>query len=1069
MFIRPIQHFRALQRLQTLSQRLSTQAAINRSYATFEEICGRGTKTIQMNPILSYSIPVRFASQQPKPVEQSERPLKYGLENVMGKLESAYQWNGFIGIEQLQPLMDVLKTNPNSKLTHEQGIFLLNVCGCEMPSMTADERLIHFQNIWQYLHQADQITKEHYHTMLQVLQFNRAPLKEYKIFLEEYEKHNGSPNEVLSHLLAVSGANGNVKQTTELLAEMRSLQMALTEHDFNSLLLAHARAKDINGCQTVQDSMHATGLSISTETQSTLVVAYMENGDETKAFNILQQYHGQFQSHQVLKMLQSVTASTGISQEFVSQLVKELKDDYVKGPEVPISLRRICVELLHNNKLDYALNIIDTLPKPNFQENQDVDTYGVFLLHSLFRANCELKKIIEIAIQLEDSNKNTRALHIAAEIALKRNPPIALAIFEALVKREQPLRAHYFWPLMMYNFRRHNEAGILRTLKIMNDFKIECDHETIVQYVLPRLSIILTSPKMALKQLEDAGVKTSVVLTPVVSHMITQNKWFDVIGLVEAYTTKLNTLDLIAPLCSLAVHVRATKRYHQFAKLLNALSKKNNDRKQDFVGQFLIELLSTQVRMRNDLYSIQRLIDELHKIGSNVSPATVNALQAFLIQNNDDGSAEALKTINQKLKEMTDRNLMLANSTEDGSLMSSSFIKHPRDMSIDELECHLVELEAKHMNTRGVLRRLLQVCVRDNRLERAVEIKNKCEKLKVQTSPGMIASIFEMYTKLGDLANAQQSLEALEQTYPGFQIDEHKYVDYASLLVKCGQLETAKKILEERTLKQKIIGGDYILKNVWNFLTNVAQLAAISQDLPTERNLTRETYAFLQKLGYCRTHNAILGPIVRERLLRGDIIGALKEFKQLALQYKHTPLQFELLSLIVRLCNGNEELSKKYNCNAEQAQQLLADITEVVTKVHGAVNMNSGLLLAFAESGSDNQLRRLLINPEFRINEDLLLRNCEHLGQEGAVQTLLRLARGARGLNRVINEQNIYNMLLNNFIKANNYEAALNLYDRLDADDELKVSQEFLRNIVKLLKVNNIEIPSNIALRAHVV
>lgn len=303
----------------------------------------------------------------------------------------------------------------------------------------------------------------------------------------------------------------------------------------------------------------------------------------------------------------------------------------------------------------------------------------------------------------------------------------------------------------------------------------------------------------------------------------------------------------------------------------------------------------------------------------------------------------------------------------------------------------------------------------------------------------------------------------------GFQVDEHKFIDYAALLVKCGQLENAKKVLEERKLKHQIIGGDYILKNIWNLLTNVAQVAASSKDIPTERNLTREMYAFLQKLGYCRTHNAILGPIVRECLLKGDLTAAVKEFKQLSQQYKHTPLQFELLSLLVRLCNGDEELSKQYNCSAQEAQQLLSDITEIITKIHGTVNMNSGLLLAFAESGSDNQLRRLLINPEFRINEELLLRNCEHLGQEGAVQTLLRLARGARGLNRVINEQNIYNMLLNNFIKSNNYEAALNLYERLEADDELKVSQDFLRNIVQLLKANNIEIPSNIALRAQVV
>lgn len=284
-----------------------------------------------------------------------------------------------------------------------------------------------------------------------------------------------------------------------------------------------------------------------------------------------------------------------------------------------------------------------------------------------------------------------------------------------------------------------------------------------------------------------------------------------------------------------------------------------------------------------------------------------------------------------------------------------------------------------------------------------------------------------------------------------------------------GELDAAKGLLEERSLKHRIVGGDYLLKNVWNLLTNVAHYAAGKTDLPPERNLTRETYAFLQKLGYCRTHNAILGPIVRERLLRGDLPGALKEFKQLATQFKHTPLQFELLSLIVRLCNSGEEERLKYNCTAEDAQKFLSEITEIITKIHGTVNMNSGLLLAFAESGSDNQLRRLLLTPEFRVNEDLLLRNCEHLGKEGSVKTLLRLARGARGLNRVIDEQNIYNMLLNNFTKSNDYQAALSLYDRLEADDDMKISQDFLRNLVNLLKANNVEIPSNVALRARIV
>lgn len=407
------------------------------------------------------------------------------------------------------------------------------------------------------------------------------------------------------------------------------------------------------------------------------------------------------------------------------------------------------------------------MPKPYFQENQDVDTYGVFFLHALFKANYEMSKIIDIAKGFENSEKNSEALHIAAEIALRRNPPLALKIFDALIKRGEQLRPHYFWPLMMYNFRRHNEAGIIRTLKSMQEFNVECDYVTITNYVLPKLSIVLTNPQIALKQLEEVGIKTSLVLTPMISHMLTQNKWFDVIPIVEAYSTKINTLDLISPLCSVAVHVRATKRYHQFTKLLNALSNKNIDRKQDFVGQFLIELLSTQARMRSDLNSFQRLIGEMQKIGLNISPAAVATIQALLSQKNEDSPTAESQNVMKKLNEMINRHLILTNSTEDGSLISSSFIKHPRDMSIDELEFHLVELEAKQMNTRGVLRRLLQVCVRDNRLQRALEIKQKCDKLKVQTSPGMLASTFELYTKLVDLPNADKTLHMLQKTYPG--------------------------------------------------------------------------------------------------------------------------------------------------------------------------------------------------------------------------------------------------------------------------------------------------------------
>lgn len=297
-------------------------------------------------------------------------------------------------------------------------------------------------------------------------------------------------------------------------------------------------------------------------------------------------------------------------------------------------------------------------------------------------------------------------------------------------------------------------------------------------------------------------------------------------------------------------------------------------------------------------------------------------------------------------------------------------------------------------------------------------------------------------------------------------------IDYAALLVQGQQLEAAKQLLQRRAEQHKVVGGDYVMKNVWQLLTNVGQLAASSHaggESSKQLNQTREWLDFLRGLGYCQSQNALLGPVVREWLLKGNLDAAVAEFQRLANTHKHTPLQFELFSLLVRLGNGDEqELTRFPGVTAESAQQHLAAVTATVSRIHGAANMNSALLLALAESGKETQLRRLIINPEFRINHELLVKNCEHLGQEGAVRTLLRLARGVRGVQRTIDEQKIYDLLLAQFCRSNDYEAALDLFERLEADDELKVSHEFFRNLVQLLQVNQVEIPSTIALRAHV-
>ncbi|XP_016980135.1 leucine-rich PPR motif-containing protein, mitochondrial [Drosophila rhopaloa] len=1007
----------------------------------------------------------------------SERP-PVSIEDVWTQLETYYQQHSLLNYEHCQRVLDHLQSSPSPQgVSVEQLHFLLGSCVPEMlPAQSGQERLQLFQSLWaQLLKLGGQPKLDHYHTRLQVLRQNRLPLSDHRSVLAEIAVYHGAADASLySALLDVAGSAGNMRQATELLAEMRERSFALTDRNFYALLLGHARNGDLAGAESVLASMRAAGIQPGSNSQAIWFEALVENGQVTQAMELLQTEAG-FTGPQLLQMLRGVLAGKAVDTELAQQLVKELPREFLTGLDLPPAIRSLCIQLVHQGRTQVVMQLVSALPAPKFgNQNQNIDEYGALLLQEFFRAHVPLAQTLQFASELVQRSQNPRALHLVVELALRRLPSSALHCLQALSTAGEKLRPHYFWPLILHHHRREGESGLLRLVAEMQRMGVECDDETLRQYLLPHLTQTLTQPLEAIKALESAGVKPSLTLCPIVSHLLQQNQQMnEALDLLKRYPTRLDLSMLLQPLSSLAVNARATKRFELFAQVVQALQQKALQRGEDFVGSLLLQMTGPQTRLRQDAASLSRFLHELSRLELQLSPAASEVLLSLARQATQD--TELIQDLAKALQKMRNTELTLPADT---ASLHGGFIKHPRDMSLDELECHLVELESKQLNPRGVLRRLLQLSVRSGRLERAQQLLAKCQALKVQTSAGMMASILDLHIKLRDLPRAQEALQRLRSTYPAFQIDEHKVIDFAGLLVQGQQLEAAKQLLQRRAEQHKVVGGDYVIKNVWQLLTNVAQLAASQPPSNSTsegaegskpRNLTRETLDFLRELGYCQSHNALLGPVVREWLLRGDLDAAVGEFQRLANNHKHTPLQFELLSLLVRLGNGDEqELARFPATTAESAQQNLAAVTATVSRVHGAANMNSALLLALAESGKEAQLRRLIINPEFRINHELLVKNCEHLGQEGAVRTLLRLARGVRGVQRSIDEQKIYDILLAQFCRSNDYEAALDLFERLEADDELKVSQEFLRNLVQLLQVNRVEIPSGIALRAHI-
>lgn len=383
-------------------------------------------------------------------------------------------------------------------------------------------------------------------------------------------------------------------------------------------------------------------------------------------------------------------------------------------------------------------------------------------------------------------------------------------------------------------------------------------------------------------------------------------------------------------------------------------------------------------------------------------------------------------------------------------------------MNLEELERHLGELQAKNMNTRPILRRLLQMLVREGRYERALEVKKRCDELKVNMSPGMLACVFDMYIHTKDLQKANATLQKLHKEFPAFLLDEFKIIDFAALLVETGDIEEAQKILRIRAGIAEIRGGDNVRRNIWNLLNNIAIISPTLD--PEVKNHTYNFFQFLNKLGYCDYSNTTLGPIIKEYLNRHNLTGAVEQYIDFCKSHHETPLQRQLITILVDVMNRPEE-QQTFKVTLDDAQKYLREVLQSSTAIHGPSSTNNALIIALAEAGTDKQLRKLLIDPSVRISKEVLQKNVEYLTGAKRVETLVKLARCSRGLGH-IKEQEIYDMLMVHLVQENNVEAALNLFEQLTTDNELKMSSEFVKNLVDLLKRNNLETPTSVALYA---
>ncbi|XP_045768937.1 leucine-rich PPR motif-containing protein, mitochondrial [Maniola jurtina] len=961
------------------------------------------------------------------------------LEKLIASLSTdIHQKNRVYKNDFVRVLSKVKELNLSSK---KQGLLLIKCCTELLPDDTPGSRVALVEQVWNTLRPHTTFDVDHYNELLRVYIANGRTLKA-NVFLTQM----GSVKPTLTTyelILRVLGEAGDINQCTEVISNMKALGLPATESVFVSLIICQGKAGKLENIQEILTMMKSLQVKHSVNTYTATARAFAWNKKNNLLLEELEkaQKNGiTFGEVHIMEIVKTLAAVGEYGP--VPDVLKYLPEEILNKPDITPYMQSVTTLLVFQNHPMVALEIYKCLPLPSFGPKDDTGLHGRSLVRDCVKASMPSSVIALIAQELMASGRNPIALQNAAEASLQLGKvPLALDLFTRMKQLGMPVRPHYFWPILLHTSKSYGEKGIMNTISTMVTMDIKPDYETIMEYTLPYVSF--TSPQNLMKKFLETGLTVSTVLTPMMVTLLNTGQARAASELCELFQGKVDTEVVLQPLIKgylISNDVKST------VYILEDMSAKATDKGKDWVGRFFCAFMRHK-RIKEDLTDVLSIAKELQPTKIKISTAALDYCLSRIPKHHNEKVIESLKEV---LVDITDERLV-----DDGELFVQQ-MPHPKQMNEGSLKAHLAELEAKGMNTRGVLRRLLQEYCKEGNLAAAREIVEKCEKEGVFLSAGMKASIFDLHVKMGELDLAELALADLNKSSPNFTLDEFKVIDFATLMVYRKKIEKAFDLINEQSKKRRVTGGRAISMNCWRLLDAVAAQGSHAD--------TKRMFELLTTLRYCKPSNTILGPLVRAHLKNGNFENAVQEFVRIAEKYNKTPLKHELLCKILKaMSDGKDEETFIVNERTNgRLNKLVHTILNVDKQVHGASDVHLTLIAALADVGYKKTLRKLLLDPTVKFHPDALMRHCERFADEKKIHALEAIAECAKKL-RNFDVEEIYNMMLEVYQRDDNCQEALSLWYKMQ-ENEIAPSQKFVRNLCALCKANNKQIPSDIAI-----
>ncbi|XP_046753212.1 leucine-rich PPR motif-containing protein, mitochondrial [Diprion similis] len=888
---------------------------------------------------------------------------------------------------------------------HSTLLRLLESCRDMLPDASISARMNLVNHVWRLVENINEPPSiEHYNILLSIyIQNTQYPN------VDEFLKNiKATPNsETYQLLLDAAAETGNYKQISMIMTMIKDKGYPVTEATFSSLIVAYSFNNNFDQVHTIMKLIEAAGIEPSVVTFYALARGYAYNGNVQNLTRILETSN--LDAMQIMSIVKTLSLSG--HGNYISRVMQYLPRT---TKEILTSVTYMIVELIYSGLAKDAFEVINCFRILDLAPESFMNDFIDFFLYEIVKAETPVVEIFEICTSLMSSIENSSALFKVTEAALRlQKTDIALQAFKVMESQSIEVRPHFYWPLLLNAASTKGETDVLKLVKLMVESGVNVDNDTLCNCVYPFM--FGTQPIVIIKKLQDCGLDISDVFEFLLIYYLNQGNLKDAVALTEKITLKLDLDNVIEKLVNGCRVTTSCKETAQF------LSNINTDTDQN--GKFFEHLIANE-KFTASNEELANLIFAFANHNIKISEPIANVLEQRISQ-----LAEPERAMNTLRK-------LVTSETSTNDEFTDAYIPHPRFMSLDQLEGHLVNLEAKSMNTRGVLRRLLQVYCREKNFKKAEETAKLFTDNNFEWSSGMLSNMFSLYATNNMLDEADIYFRDLKRNHKDFKIDDFKIINYATALVKNKKFESALEVLRGQ---ENIKCTPGIIKNCWILLNAVA----------ADRNVkaTKKTLDVLLKKGYCKVSTQVLSPVIRTYLLNGDLKGAIEQFKECALVYKQTPLKQEILRAVLDISTNNPD-----------AQKQLTDVLTVIEKFYGPAAADCHLLLALAAKNKHQELCSFIKTPA--VNQQTLEVAAKKLTEERdliALQAILKACRRMKKLNTTI----LYDLILTLCSTSGDYKTALKIWDAMEAEGIIP-SREFNENLINLLKSEKVPLPDTL-------